>query len=130
MRIPTCVFCALESSVDETVEEASDDITKRWINHSFIKPLRVLVEMSAYPHLMSLYKILASLAVTSTSAERALSQVRIIKNRLRTSMADDWFDALTILAAESDILREISIDEIIDSFGLCSRRLREHLLLL
>jgi hypothetical protein len=44
-------------------------------------------------------------------------------------MADDWFAALTILAAESDILNEISIDEIIDSFGQCSRRLREHLLL-
>lgn len=43
-------------------------------------------------------------------------------------MADDWFGSLTILAAESDILSEISVDEIIDSFGLCSRRLREHLM--
>jgi len=90
--------------------------------------LRVLGEMSAYLHLMSLSKILASLTVTSRSAERVLRRVRVIKNRLWTSMADDWFFALTILAAESDVVRDISTDEIIDSFAQCSRRLREHLL--
>jgi len=45
-------------------------------------------------------------------------------------MAADWFAALTILSAESAILRQISIDEITDSFGHCSRRLREQVLLL
>jgi len=92
-----------------------------------MKPLRVLFEMSSYPHLIVLYKILASLAVTSSSAERVLSRVRIIKNRLRTSMADDWFSSLTILAAESDILHTISIDDIINSFAQLSPRLRTHL---
>ena len=64
----------------------------------------------------------------SSSAEHVLSRVRITKNRLRTSMADDWFSALTDLAAESTVLGEISIDEIIDSFAHSSHRLREHLL--
>jgi len=44
----------------------------KWVDHSFMKPLRVLNEMSAYRRLQSLYRILASLAVTSSSAERAL----------------------------------------------------------
>lgn len=100
----------------------------RWIDHSFVKPLRVVAELSSYPHLAAVYKILASLAVTSTSAERALSRVRIIKNRLRTSMVDDWFSALTILAAEADIMKSISMEEIINTFVNCSRRLREHLM--
>jgi len=78
--------------------------------------------------LMSLYKILASLAVTSSSAGRVLSRVRIIKNRLRTSMVDDWFSALTILATESDIMDTISIDDIVNNFAQCSQRLREHLM--
>ena len=88
----------------------------------------ILFEMSSYPHLQSLYRILASLAVTSSSAERTLSRVRIIKNRLRTSMADDWFSSLTILAAESDVVCTLSMDEIINSFAQCSQRLRQHLL--
>lgn len=101
---------------------------QRWIDHSFIKPLRVLIEFSSYPHLTALYKILASIAVTSSSAERVLSRVRIIKNRLRTSMLDDWFSALTILASEADVTKSINIDEIIDSLANSSGRLREHLL--
>ena len=75
-----------------------------------------------------LYKILASIAVTSSSAERVLSRVRNIKNRLRTSMLDDWFSALTILASEADVTKSINIDEIIDSLANSSGRLREHLL--
>jgi len=51
---------------------------KRWIEHSFVKPLRVLEEISSYPYLAAMYKILASLAVTSASAERVLSRVRVI----------------------------------------------------
>jgi hypothetical protein len=103
-------------------------VTNRWINHSFIKPVCVLVEMSSYPHLMALYKILASLAVTSCSAERVLTHVRVIKNRLRTSMADDWVSALTIFATEFDMMRTISVDKIIIFFTEFSTRLREHLL--
>ena len=92
-----------------------------------MKLLRVVSEISSYPHLAAMYKILASLAVTSTSAERILSRVRIIKNRLRTSMVDEWFSALTILAAEQDILKSISTEEIINSFSQCSSGLREYL---
>ena len=116
------------SDSEDLVTDNSRTATTRWINYSFVKPLRVLGQLSAYPHLLSIYKILSSLAVTSTSAERALSRVRIIKNRLRTSMADEWFSSLTILAAESDVLRSLTTDEIIDAFAESSPRLREHLL--
>jgi hypothetical protein len=101
---------------------------KRWIEHSFVKPLRVLEEISSYPYLAAMYKILASLAVTSASAERVLSRVRIIKNRLRTSMIDDWFAALTILASEKDVMRSISTEDVINSFSQCSSRLRAYLI--
>ena len=77
-----------------------------WSVYSYCSqlPLRFVNEMSSYLYLQSLYRILASLAVTSSSAERTLSRMRIIKNRLRKSMADDWFEPLTILAAESDVV--------------------------
>ena len=122
-----------ESEEDDIVStnrhaEISENTEQRWIAHSFIKPLRVVSEIASYPHLAVMFKILASLAVTSASAERTLSRVRIIKNRLRTTMLDDWFSALTILAAERDIMDNIIMDDIIITFTECSSRLRNHLL--
>ena len=61
---------------------------------SFVKPLRAITELCGFPVLTWLYNILVSLAVTSSTAERAMSKVRIIKNRLRTTMLDDWFASL------------------------------------
>ena len=63
-------------------------------------------------------------AVTSCSAERVMSRVKIIKNRLRSTMDDDWFSALTVLASERDILENFSASTIIDSFALCSPKLQ------
>lgn len=132
-RVITSTCLLLNFSLYISFVQASEDphsvqSTTSWIEHSFIKPLRCLAEISSYPHLTHVYKILATLAVTSTSAERVLSRVRIVKNRLRTSMADDWFAALTILAAEGEILQTIPTDDILDAFAHCSVRLREHLM--
>ena len=95
---------------------------------SFIKPLRAITELSGFPTLTLLYNILVSLAVTSSTAERAMSKVRIIKNRLRTTMLDDWFSSLMVIANEKDIVNSISIDNIIDSFAHLSAPLQQLLL--
>ena len=76
----------------------------------------------------ALYWILCTLPVTSCSAQRALSRLRIIKNRLRSTMCDQWMKALMVLASEKDILATISDDEIIDSFAMLSTRLQKQLL--
>jgi len=72
-------------------------------------------------------KILATIAVTSCSAERAMSRVKIIKNRLRSTMLDDWFSALTILATERDLVDGSNTDEITDCFALLSDKLQKYL---
>ncbi|ESN97895.1 hypothetical protein HELRODRAFT_153304, partial [Helobdella robusta] len=66
-----------------------------------------------YRNLLMLYRIFASPALSSTSAERALSKLKIIKNRLRSTMADDYLSALMIIAAEKDILQTFTDDQII-----------------
>ena len=72
-------------------------------------------------------KILATVAVTSCSAERVMSRVKIIKNRLRSTMLDDWFSALTILANEHDIVDSLNSDENTGRFALSSTILQKHL---
>lgn len=46
---------------DDVVEVATTNTCTQWIDHSFIRPLRVVSEISSYPHLTVMYKILASL---------------------------------------------------------------------
>jgi len=95
----------------------------RWTDYRYVKPLRVIYQLSAYPALTTLYKTLSSITVTSCCAERCLSHVRIIKNRLRSTMADDWFSALTILACERDICEQLRVEDIVDKFAHSSHRL-------
>ena len=73
--------------------------------------MRALDELSSFTNLSCLMKILATIAVTSCSAERVMSRVKIIKNRLRSTMLDDWFSALTILASQRDIVDGLNTDE-------------------
>ena len=86
------------------------------------------MDLSGFPLLTWMYKILVTLAITSSSAERSMSRVRIIKNRLRTTMLDDWFSSLMIIAAEKDIVNKIPVDRIIDQFAISSKPLQKLLL--
>ena len=72
-------------------------------------------------------KILATVAVTSCSAERVMSRVKIIKNRLRSMMLDDWFLALAISANEHNIVDSLNSNEITGRFALSSTILQKHL---
>ena len=85
-----------------------------------------------------LTKILATIAVTSCSAERVMSRAKIIKNRLHSTMLDDWFSALTILVSERRLLASIvsakrnlvnnlNTDEVIFLFALLSDKLQKNL---
>ena len=57
-----------------------------------------------------------------------MSRVRIVKNRLRTTMKDDWFSSLMILTAERDILDRNRVDDIINGFAKASDKLTSMLI--
>jgi hypothetical protein len=78
--------------------------------------------------LYMLYSIFVCLAVSSASAERALSKLRIIKNRLRSSMSDDYLSALMIISSEKDLLLQLTDDDIISRFACVSSTLGAQLL--
>ena len=88
----------------------------------------MLWQLAGYPTLTSLYKILASLAVTSCSAERVMSRIRIVKNRLRSTMVDDWFAPLTVLACEREVTLALNQNDIVDRLAVQSAALKKHLL--
>ena len=63
-------------SMGSTSSTTADNIHIQWLDQSFIKPLRVVLQLSSYPNLTCVYKILTALAISSCSAERAMSQSR------------------------------------------------------
>jgi len=58
--------------------------------------------------------------VTNCSAER--SKLKLIENRLRTSMTQERLVNLAIMSIESDILREIDFTTIITDFAAAKSR--------
>jgi hypothetical protein len=78
--------------------------------------------------LQTVYKVLVTIAVTSASAERAMSKVKLIKTRLRSVMSDDYFSALMLIASEKDVADSISHDLIINRFAQLSPVLKKHLI--
>lgn len=101
---------------------------KQWENRSFLFPLHMLNQLSGFPNLLMLYSILCCLPVSSASAERALSKLKIVKNRLRTSLSDNTMSSLLILASEKDMLVEISNEDIINQMAVASPSLKSLLL--
>ena len=69
-----------------------------------------------------------TIAVTSASAERAMSKVKLVKSRLRSTMTDDYFSSLLIIAIEKNIADKISNERIIQCFAALSPVLAKHLL--
>jgi hypothetical protein len=57
-----------------------------------------------------------------------MSKLKIIKNRLRSTMADDWLESLMILESEQDVLDNITTASIIDKFALMAPNLRKLLI--
>jgi hypothetical protein len=74
------------------------------------------------PTLTIMSKVLSSVAVSSCSAERCLSRVRIVENQLQSTMQDDWFSSLTLLACERDISESLRDEDVVDKLAgiVCS----------
>jgi hypothetical protein len=74
------MIAADDDKDDEETVSVNDFVY--WTDYIYVKPLRVIYLLSAYPVLTTMYKILSSIAVATFSAELTLSRVRVIKHRL------------------------------------------------
>jgi hypothetical protein len=75
-----------------------------------------------FPNIRILLTITATIPVTTATAERTFSSLKLIKTYLRTTMGQERLTGLALLYIHRDIA--VTVDEIIDSFARhCSRRL-------
>ena len=69
----------------------------------------------------ALLQILATLPVTTCTAERSFSTLKFVKNYLRTTMTEDRLTGLALLYIHKDL--EIDVNDVINRFAVKNRRL-------
>jgi hypothetical protein len=84
----------------------------------------------AYKHIFMVYKYILTLSITQVSCERSFSKLKIIKNRLRSTLTTENFEALFLMSVENQILQTLDNDLIIDRLALTSKTFSKLLLLL
>ena len=74
-------------------------------------------EPECFPTITKLVRLALVLPVTSVTAERSFSKLKLIKNRLRSSMCQDCLQSLMLMSIESDIGKNLNIDDPIKRFN-------------
>jgi hypothetical protein len=72
---------------------------------------------TSYSKLISAIVLFLTLPVTVATAERSFSKLKIIKNYLRSSIAQDRLDALAMISIEAEEARKLSVAKMIDTFA-------------
>lgn len=70
-----------------------------------------------FPNIEIALRIFLSMMVTNCSGERSFSKLKIIKNELRTRMLQERLSSLSLMSIESDVLKELDFDEVINDFA-------------
>ena len=70
-----------------------------------------------FPNVDVLLRIYLVLMISNCSGERSFSKLKLIKNRLRTSLGQEKLNQLTIMNIEYDVLREIDFEHIVADFS-------------
>uniref|UniRef100_A0A2S2P6H6 Zinc finger MYM-type protein 1 n=2 Tax=Schizaphis graminum TaxID=13262 RepID=A0A2S2P6H6_SCHGA len=81
---------------------------------------------NAFPNLFKTYKALGTIPVSSASAERSFSKVKLIKTRLRSTTGQSRLESLLMLSMERDV--PINHQEVIDKFAQTSTLLKKNLM--
>jgi hypothetical protein len=77
---------------------------------------------STFPNVSVALRIYLSLMITNCSGERSFSKMALIKNKNRATMSDPRLSALAILSIESELLRQLSFADIIETFAAVKAR--------
>lgn len=77
---------------------------------------------ATFPNIEITLRMYLVLMVSNCTGERSFSKMKIIKNRLRTTMKQDRLSQLSLLSIENELLRELDFNEIINEFSLKKAR--------
>jgi hAT family C-terminal dimerisation region len=80
-----------------------------------MEALRITSDLGTYPTLVILFRIFATIPITTATAERSFSNLKFIKNYLRSTMTENRLNGLAHLFINRDI--KLDYNKVIDQFG-------------
>jgi len=102
--------------VDTFKDEQAQGVSRENFMYSFILQKEVGLQGS-FPNVEIALRMYLVLMISNCSAERSFSKMKLIKNRLRTSMGNERLSHLTVMSIEADILREMNFDDLVAEFA-------------
>ena len=75
-----------------------------------------------YPNASLLYTYLLTLPITVASNERSFSKMKLLKNRLRSTLTADKFENLMLCAVEKDVLDTANLSVLADEWAARKKR--------
>lgn len=87
---------------------------------NFLTTLQLLTKFnlqSAFPTLFQIYKILVTLPVGTSKCERSFSKLKIVKNRLRSTMGQQRLDSLLLINVERELTQYVDHDKLIETYA-------------
>lgn len=115
----------LISEVRSFKNEFSEELKEKSTVTDIINILLSSHIASSMPELLSLCILFVTLPVTVASAERSFSKLKLIKNYLRSTMAQDRLDGLAVVAIENNEARKIDLDKVIRAFANMKARRKD-----
>jgi hypothetical protein len=73
--------------------------------------------MSSFPNLFIALGIFLPLSVSVASGERSFSKLNLIKTYLRTSMTQERFNDVGLLAIEKELCESLELSDVIDELA-------------
>lgn len=80
-----------------------------------------------FPNMEIILRMYLSTAVSNCTGERSFLVFKRVKNHMRSSMKDDRLNALSHFSIESDLLKTLNLDEIINDFATSKSRKKKFL---
>ncbi|KAJ8398103.1 hypothetical protein AAFF_G00431800 [Aldrovandia affinis] len=71
----------------------------------------------AFSEVLKLFRIVATLPVSTASSERFFSVLKRVKTYLRTTMGDVRLTHLILMAVEQKLVKSLNMDDLVDDFA-------------
>lgn len=94
-------------------------------NNSVLEALQFIFDNNLseiYPNCIIVLQIILTSPVTTATAERSFSKLKIIKNYLRSTISQERFTSLSILSIEHEIAKSLDYNDVVLEFA--SKRAR------
>jgi hypothetical protein len=103
---------------DETAQpETKQKCCKNCVSCAYLLIFKYNLFCTAYSNVALMYEFVLTLSITQVQCERAFSTLKFIKNRLRSMLGDENFEALLLMNIHKAVLHSIDPEKIINMLG-------------